>query len=166
MSIPFGNETRRNVNTPHAKRFVVEKEQQPESLAEYVQRVRNEKSLSLMDVSRRSGGLIANAHISRIENGLVKSAGVEKLRALAKGLGVSEEEIFAVARGKVTSGDLAFDELRMLELYRKLSPEKRIEAIAHLEVVFQYQAGGHEPRRHPIASTSTGSSKRSEKKRA
>jgi transcriptional regulator with XRE-family HTH domain len=166
MSIPFGNETRHNVNVPHAKRFVVEKERQPESLAEYVQRVRNEKNLSLMDVSRRSGGLIANAHISRIENGLVKSAGVEKLRALAKGLGISEEEIFAVARGKVTSGDLAFDELRMLELYRKLSPEKRMEAVAHLEVAFQFQAGGHEPRRHPTASVSIGSSKRSEKKRA
>lgn len=166
MSTPIGNNLARFMDAPCSKRIVVNREQQEEGLADYVRRLRHEKDLSLADVSNRSGGGIGRTHINRIENGEAHGVSVEKLRALAKGLGVLEEEIFAVARGKTTSGELTFDELRMLELYRKLSPEKRIEAIAHLEVVFQYQAGGHEPRRQPATSTATGSSKRSEKKRA
>jgi transcriptional regulator with XRE-family HTH domain len=136
MSIPLSNETRRNVNTPCAKRFVVNKEQQPESLADYVQRVRNEKNLSLMDVSRRSGGLIANAHISRIENGWVKSVGIEKLRALAKGLGVPEDEIFSVARGSSNTGDLQSDELRLVHFYRGIPYERKLDLLSYSEMLF------------------------------
>jgi transcriptional regulator with XRE-family HTH domain len=139
---------------------------EPETLADFVQRIRAEKRLSLSDVERQSGGQITDGYVSRIENGYILNVTPKKLVALAKGLGVSEDEVFAVARGKTTSGDLAFDELRMLELYRLLPPEKRLEAIAHLEVLFQFHKRGHEPRRHPATSTSTGSSKRSEKKRA
>jgi transcriptional regulator with XRE-family HTH domain len=75
-----------------------------ESLAEYVRRVRQEKRLSLNDVVRQSGSEIANSHVSRIENGFSTNVTPEKLRALARGLQVSEDEIFAVAQGK------AFDE--------------------------------------------------------
>lgn len=166
MSTLIRNNPARFTDAPCSKQIVVNRERKEESLADYVRRIRHEKDLSLADVSNRSGGGIGRTHINRIENGEAHGVSVEKLRALAKGLGVLEEEIFAVARGKTTSGELTFDELRMLELYRKLSPEKRMEAIAHLEVAFQFQMGAHEPRRHPVASTSTGSSKRSEKKRA
>lgn len=137
-----------------------------ESLSDYVRRVANEKNLSHREIARRSGDLISHVTVGDIINNNRGDIKVETIRGLAKGLGVSEEEIFAVVRGKTTSGELTFDELRMLELYRKLSPEKRMEAIAHLEVAFQFQIGAHEPRRHPVASTSTGSSKRGEKKRA
>lgn len=135
MSIPLGNEMHHKVNVPRAKRFVVNKERQPESLGDYVQRIRNERNLSLMDVSRRSGGLIANAHISRIENGWVKSVGIEKLRALAKGLGVPEDEIFAVARGKTVSGDIEVEEAKLLEYFRGLPPESRDVLLAYAEMM-------------------------------
>lgn len=86
-------------NVPYGKRPVVNSER-TESLANYVKRVRADKGFSLADVRRNSGLEIANSYISRIENGEVTNVTPQKLRALARGLGVSEDEIFAVARGK------------------------------------------------------------------
>lgn len=74
--------------------------QRNETLADYVRRIRLEKDLSLLDVYRQSGRRIAGSYVSRIENGLAKNPSPEKLVALAKGLGVSEDELFAIARGK------------------------------------------------------------------
>jgi len=70
-----------------------------ETLAEFVRRVRIDKNLSAGDVSRRALGEISDTYVNRIENGLVKNASPEKLKALSKGLGISEDEVFRVARG-------------------------------------------------------------------
>jgi transcriptional regulator with XRE-family HTH domain len=84
---------------PYGKQHVVEKGQTVESLADYVRRIRNDKNLSLADVSRRAGFEIKRSHISRIENGEVKNVGVEKLKALARGLEVHFSEVLGVASG-------------------------------------------------------------------
>lgn len=87
---------------PCGRCFVVEKGRpSTESLADYVRRIRNEKGLSLVDVSARSGGAVGRTHINRIENGFTTNPSPRKLRALAVGLGVPEEELFAVARGRM-----------------------------------------------------------------
>lgn len=86
-----------------------------ESLAEYVKRVRNAQDLSLNDVQNRSGGRISNAYVSKIENGYVTNVTPDKLKALAKGLGVSVDELFALARGE--------------EFSQK--PKKRVAALFH-----------------------------------
>jgi len=72
-------------------------------LADYVKRIRNSARLSLLDVERQSahsGYKIAGSYVSRIENGVARNPSKDKLIGLAKGLGVPEEELFAVARGK------------------------------------------------------------------
>jgi transcriptional regulator with XRE-family HTH domain len=71
-----------------------------ESLSDYVRRVISEKGLNYREVARRSGGAFSHATVGYIINGVTKDVGTETLRGLAKGLGVSEDEIFAVARGK------------------------------------------------------------------
>lgn len=71
-----------------------------ENLSDYVRRVINERGLNYREVSRRSGGAISHATVGDIVNGVPRNYGTETLRALAKGLSVSEDEIFAVARGK------------------------------------------------------------------
>jgi transcriptional regulator with XRE-family HTH domain len=75
-----------------------------EKLGEYVKRVRAEKGLSTTEVesASRKGSAkgISDAYVTRIENGYVTNVSPEKLHALAKGLGVSEDEVFAVARGE------------------------------------------------------------------
>jgi transcriptional regulator with XRE-family HTH domain len=120
---------------PCDKQFVVNREQSAETLADYVRRVRNERRLSLAEVSARSGGRIGRTHINRIENGEVIGVSVEKLRALARGLGVSEDEIFAVARGKSVIGDLQLDELKLVEHFRVLPPESREILLAYAEMM-------------------------------
>lgn len=81
-----------------------------ENLAEFVRRVRNEKGLSTPDVERLSGNRITDGYVSRIENNGVRNVSPEKLSALAKGLGVTEEEVFAAARGKTPNRHVITDE--------------------------------------------------------
>jgi transcriptional regulator with XRE-family HTH domain len=70
-----------------------------EDLSGYVRRILREKSLSFRDVQRRSGGRITQGYVGAIVNGRYANPSVEKLKALAAGLGESEEEVFRVARG-------------------------------------------------------------------
>lgn len=100
MSTIIFNESLRKYSADYGKRFAVSN-QQVETLADFVRRVRVlVKDFSLSEVERNSGGGIDGSYVSRIENGLVKNVTPEKLSALAKGLQVDEDDLFAVARGK------------------------------------------------------------------
>jgi transcriptional regulator with XRE-family HTH domain len=108
---------------------------QRENLADYVRRMRvQEKKFSLTDVERNSGGDIDASYVNRIENGLVTNVTPDKLRALAKGLQVFEDEIFAVARGKSIIDDPTYDEQRLLGFFRTLSTEWKDELLAYAEL--------------------------------
>lgn len=98
-----------------------------ESLADYVRRVRQEKGLSTLEVERNSGNQITDGYVSQIENSYVKNVSPQKLQALAKGLGVSEEEIFAVARGKSLNEDEALDAemAHFASRVKKLTPQNK-----------------------------------------
>jgi transcriptional regulator with XRE-family HTH domain len=114
----------------HSSLFSVES-RKPESLAEYVRRVRQEKGLSTTDVQRQSrqGGLkgISDAYVTRIENEYVTNVSPDKLRALAKGLVVPEDEIFAAARGKSLNGAEAVDAeiAHFASRVKKLTPQQK-----------------------------------------
>lgn len=116
-----------------------------ETLADLVRRTRGEKRLSLREVSLRSGGEIANSHISRIENGESTNLTTEKLRALAKGLGLPEEEIFAVARGRSVSDDLKPEEWRLLNYYRSIPYERQVDLLSYSEILFNRYGDQNEP---------------------
>ncbi|MGE0101652.1 MAG: helix-turn-helix domain-containing protein [Blastocatellales bacterium] len=70
-----------------------------ETLQEYVRRILASKGLTETGVSRNSGGRISRSSVSDIVTGKRICATLSKLQALARGLGVSEEEIIARARG-------------------------------------------------------------------
>jgi transcriptional regulator with XRE-family HTH domain len=70
-----------------------------ETLAEYVTRVIKEKRLKQEEVCRQSRGHITDGYIRGIMKGKARNLSVEKLKALALGLGVPEDELFRVARG-------------------------------------------------------------------
>ena len=72
----------------------------PETLKDYVRRVRAAKNLSAVDVESRSLNNISDAYVLQIESGVARNPSPEKLKALAKGLGVPEDEVFRVARGQ------------------------------------------------------------------
>lgn len=95
-----------------------------ETLADYVRRVRHEKSLSLGDVKRAAGGQIASSHVSRIENGDTRNITVDKLVALARGLQTPADELFAVARG-VPLNEPDAQATLLLALFYQLPEDRR-----------------------------------------
>ena len=99
---------------------VVDSGGEPITLADFIRSTRNEKRLSLSDVERQSGGQISDSYVWRIENGRNKNATPKMLRALARGLQVSEDVLFAVARGQSLREPSAV-EAQLLALFRQLA---------------------------------------------
>jgi transcriptional regulator with XRE-family HTH domain len=122
-------------NVPRGKYSAPNMERR-ESLSELVRRVRQDKGYSLNEVSRRSGLEIANSHISRIENGESTNVSVEKLQALAKGLGISEVEVFAAARGGLTETEMVKEEhARLIEMYSDIPAQCQKDVMDLLAVL-------------------------------
>lgn len=77
-------------------------------LSEFVRDVMKTKNLSFRDVERKSNGTISYGTVAAIKNKISSDVKNETLVALAKGLGVPEEQIFNVARGLPPVNDDAF----------------------------------------------------------
>jgi transcriptional regulator with XRE-family HTH domain len=107
-------------------------EMESEDLSQYVKRVMRSKRLSLRDVQRQSGDRITQGYVGAIVQKANANLTVEKLRALADGLNVDEEELFRVARGvprdvqRKEPTAAQTDTLRMLELMRTLILEPEL----------------------------------------
>jgi transcriptional regulator with XRE-family HTH domain len=70
-----------------------------ETLSEYVARIMEEKNLRPVDVARKSGGGIGDSHVSNIASGATSNVTIDRLRALAVGLGVDPIELLSIAIG-------------------------------------------------------------------
>lgn len=109
-----------------------------ETLDIYVRRILKEKGLSLSDVERRAGGGISDSYICGIVNGHFGSLTVVKLKSLAHGLGVPEDEIFAVARGIPIQDSSEYMESEFASLFSKfkaLSEKDKKEVASLLEMI-------------------------------
>jgi transcriptional regulator with XRE-family HTH domain len=134
-----------------------------ESLADYVRRVMSEKGLTYREVQARSRNGITTGGVSDIVQGKTKNPGIHTLSALARGLGVPEEEIISVARGKDPEGDPDFKNWKFASLFddaQQLTPEQMkdfevLMEIARREVQRMIQEQEKElprkPRRPPPA---------------
>lgn len=69
-------------------------------LGEYVKRVMKLKGLTQKDVQRMSGERITDGYVASITTGRATNLSVDKLIALADGLGVDADELFHVASGR------------------------------------------------------------------
>jgi transcriptional regulator with XRE-family HTH domain len=109
-----------------------------EGLAAYVQRVMREKNLSFRDVAAGSLGRISHTTVNDIANGNRANVHSETLVALAKGLGVLENEVFRVARGlPVESPDQRLEILAEAFDARELSPADWVEIEAVLKTLIE-----------------------------
>lgn len=68
-------------------------------LSEFVRRIMKLKGLTQKDVERMSGGRITDGYVASITTERATNLSVDKLVALAEGLGVDPDELFRVARG-------------------------------------------------------------------
>jgi transcriptional regulator with XRE-family HTH domain len=99
-------------------------------LSNYVSRIMKLKALSPRDVAEKSGDQITGAYVTSMMSGVASNPSVEKLNALATGLGVDAVELFEVASGlsQKTTADESVDTshtLMILEMMQKIaaSPE-------------------------------------------
>ncbi|HXU36433.1 MAG TPA: helix-turn-helix domain-containing protein [Blastocatellia bacterium] len=97
-------------------------------LSEYVRRVMKLKGLTQNDVERMSGGRITDGYVASITTDRATNLSVEKLVALADGLGVDIDELFHVARGlpeEERKTSYTADALRILDVIQKavVSPD-------------------------------------------
>ena len=108
-----------------------------QTLSAFVSRVIEEKDLSTYEVQRRASGRISQTHVNRIKTGKVPNPSAVKLKALAQGLGVSEEEIFAVVRGKPPDAlGLAREQLNnLMTKFERLEPSKKAYAQSLIDLI-------------------------------
>jgi transcriptional regulator with XRE-family HTH domain len=109
-----------------------------ESLDKYVRRILKEKGLSISDVNQRSEGRISEGYICGIAKGKVGDLTVGKLLALARGLGVADEEIIAVASGILLKDKNRFQESEFAILYQRyieLPDDDKREVIMLLKMI-------------------------------
>ncbi|MEW6207665.1 MAG: helix-turn-helix transcriptional regulator [Acidobacteriota bacterium] len=108
----------------------------PESLSRFVRRILNERRLTFSDVELRAGGEITDGHVANILAGDSFNLRIQTLKALARGLGVAEERLVAIARG--LSGDYEFKESDFIALFRRyetLSETDKVEVRAILNTM-------------------------------
>src|SRR5438132_927067 len=105
------------------------------SLADYVRRIRNEKDLSLAQICAGSRGQISKTHINRIENGTVARVSLIKLRALALGLGIPEDDLIAVAQGKPPRMEATKNEAKLLSYFRQLPANRQEDVLVMLHAL-------------------------------
>ena len=70
-----------------------------ESLSQYVSRIMKEKNLRPVDVARKSEGGIADSHVVNVTSGITTNLTLDRVKALALGLGVDPLELCTVALG-------------------------------------------------------------------
>lgn len=96
--------------------------------------------MSCADVSRRSTrkgqGQIAASYINRIENNPKLRPTADRLKALADGLGVPAEELFARVAGNVPESETP-EEIELLARFRQPSPERRDDLIRIVDLYYQ-----------------------------
>ena len=106
------------------------------NLQDYVRNIIQKKELNYRQVARRSRGMISHSTVYDIINGRNRNPSLSALRGLAKGLGVTEEEVFASATGKTLQKDTVDARLALIGLkFRELTDEKRVDAEAQLRAL-------------------------------
>jgi transcriptional regulator with XRE-family HTH domain len=106
-------------------------------LGDFVKLTMRRKGLTLRDVERNSGGKITDGYVSGIINGEAKNLTVEKLKALAAGLGVEADDLFKAACGSPNQLDqqaIAFDPSHSLMI---LSLMQRVAVSSELTEMLQ-----------------------------
>jgi len=100
------------------------------TLAEYVTEIMTRERLSTYDVAKRAGQQITQSNVHRIANGLVLHPGANKLKALSKGLGTPEYELFAIVRGvDPHAQSFANEQIALIDqIYSRLTAKQKTKA--------------------------------------
>lgn len=107
-----------------------------ERLGDFVRRIRNEKRLSLADVSKQSalfGPRISASCINRIETDPKRNPTAASLKSLAHGLGIPVPELLAHAIRPMSRDEA--DEVALVTRFSELSPKRKSDVWALIDVL-------------------------------
>jgi transcriptional regulator with XRE-family HTH domain len=109
-----------------------------EDLADFMRRMRSEAGLSIRQVAKRSGGGISHGYVNQIENRSVLGSSVSPARliAIARGLGISEDALFAVARGKPLK-EIEAMQSQLLAFFGQLPTERQEDVLRLTKALHQ-----------------------------
>jgi hypothetical protein len=107
-----------------------------DKLREYLRSVVKVKGkrtgIPVAQIARQSGGTITDSYIFDILSGKTKHISVDKLEALALGLGMDSIELFKIAIGYKPSPDPAADLTALLKILTDMTPKERNTLLASL----------------------------------
>jgi transcriptional regulator with XRE-family HTH domain len=107
------------MNVNYLTRNVLLSEQMREDLADYVARIIKEKGLTNQDVADRSQQRISRGYVSQIISRTSRNLTVDKLAALADGLGEPLRKILDAAAGGSPADDDEYRQSVLFYLYEK-----------------------------------------------
>lgn len=108
------------------------------NLSDYVRQTVSRKGLSSNEVQKRSRHGISFGYVNDILNGRTVNVSVDKLKALALGLGVSEDELFRVARGLPIEPAEDPMEAELITRFQHLSSRRKLEMLQLFEFYTDY----------------------------
>lgn len=103
-----------------------------EKLREYLRKVVKEQGTPVAQIARQSEGSITDSYIFDIMSGKTKHISVDKLEALAKGLGMDSVELFKLTIGYTPSPDTTQDLTAILKILTEMTPKERASLLASL----------------------------------
>jgi transcriptional regulator with XRE-family HTH domain len=107
-----------------------------EKLREYLRsvvKVKGKKTgIPVAQIARQSGGRITDSYIFDIMSGKTKYISVEKLDALALGLGMDSVELFKITIGYKPLPDTTQDLTAILKILTDMTPKERSALLASL----------------------------------
>jgi transcriptional regulator with XRE-family HTH domain len=107
-----------------------------EKLREYLRSLAKTKGkktgMPVAQIARQSGGRITDSYIFDIMSGKTKYISVDKLEALALGLGMDSVELFKITIGYTSSPDPGLELAAILKIIAGMNPKDRTALLAHL----------------------------------
>jgi transcriptional regulator with XRE-family HTH domain len=110
-----------------------------EDLSRFIRRTMSQKQLKVRDVELQSGGTISNGYVSGVMSGSVTNLSIDKLKALARGLGIDVHEILDIICGprERAGGNSSLDAAQWLEF---LDLMQKVVAIGELQEILKEAA--------------------------
>jgi transcriptional regulator with XRE-family HTH domain len=112
-----------------------------EKLAEYLAEYLARPDTSTYKIAARAEGFgfkLNASTVTNIKNRINNDVGIETIRAIAKGMGVPEREIFTVVLGAIQAESApSIEEMRALEYLKGMPKAQKLEAVAILETIWR-----------------------------
>jgi transcriptional regulator with XRE-family HTH domain len=128
-----------------------------EDIADYIRRTRRASQWSCKDISiraREKGFAISKSYVARLENREIMRPSLEKLTALAAGLGVAPTEIDALARGQSPATPRG-REATLLNMFRALPASTQDELFEITHCLYRRRVTAKKKRANPPTGNSS-----------